>query len=147
MMGNNEFQAWDEEFNKIYDGTEIENREDLIACLSHGKLRIYKIENGEHTELKPLKVFQKEIKNKNKLIEGDILTAEQYPFQLQGEYNYHGVVEWDDDEVTCFLTLRCVGKGKRGISDYVSSPLMDYDLLEFNAIGNIYENPELLNMN
>jgi hypothetical protein len=77
------------------------------------------------------------------IYEGFILTSEEYPFQDEGKYNYHGIVEWSDEHSAFFLTKRIVNKEKRGISDGISEPLMNYDLSEFQIIGNIYANPDL----
>jgi uncharacterized phage protein (TIGR01671 family) len=78
------------------------------------------------------------------IYEGDILTSNQYPFQDDGKYNYHGVVEWGDEYGAFFLTKRLVNSEKRGISHGISETLMDYDMASFEVIGNIYEKPDLL---
>lgn len=78
------------------------------------------------------------------IYEGDILTSKEYPFQDDGEYNYHGVVEWAEEEAAYYLTKRLVNKNRRGISDGISEMLGQEDVTSFEIIGNIYENPELL---
>lgn len=84
------------------------------------------------------------LKDKNgvEIYEGDILTSELYPFQDEGRYNYHGVVEWIDYLASFYVTKRLVDKDKRGISDGISEQIENVAQLE--VIGNIYENPELL---
>ena len=79
-------------------------------------------------------------KNGKEIFEGDILVADGYPHFDYGKPNYRSVVEW------CFagfhVVLRCVNPKKRGISDGINEPL-EYGG-QFEVIGNIYENKELL---
>jgi uncharacterized phage protein (TIGR01671 family) len=91
-------------------------------------------------------VFYTGLKDKygKEIYEEDILTSNQYPFQDDGKYNYHGVVEWGDEYGAFFLTKRLVNSEKRGISHGISETLMDYDMASFEVIGNIYEKPDLL---
>lgn len=83
-------------------------------------------------------------KHAEEICEGDILTSTEYPFQDDGKYNYHGVVEWGQDEAAYYLTKHLVNKNRRGISHGISEMLGQEDLTTFEIIGNIYENPELL---
>lgn len=83
-------------------------------------------------------------KNGTEIYEGDILTAENYPFQDDGQYNYHGVIEWIDEYGSYYMTKRLANKNKRGISDGISESIEE-GLEEFEVIGNIYGNPDLLN--
>lgn len=83
--------------------------------------------------------------NGTEIYEGDILTTEFYPFQDYGKHNYHGVVEWIDETASFYITKRIANNEKRGISDGISEPIED--ISEFEIIGNIYENPELLKSN
>lgn len=83
-------------------------------------------------------------KNGKEIYEGDILTSNHYPFQDDGKYNYHGVVEWGEEEAAFFLTKALANTQKRGVSHGISESLMNYDITEFEIIGNIHENPELL---
>lgn len=84
------------------------------------------------------------LKDKNgvEVCEGDVLSGLAYPFQDEGRYNYHGVVEWL--EAGFCRTLRCVSPDKRGISDGVAEGLDRDEVEVLEVIGNIYENPELL---
>ncbi|WP_193065566.1 hypothetical protein [Oceanobacillus oncorhynchi] len=122
-MMDNEFYAWDEELKRMYCGDEIEDRDDIKAWLSYGTIYIFRVENDEYTQLKPLKVVRKDTKHKDRLVEGDVLTTNRYPFQDDGKYNYHGVVEWDDEYGAFALVKCCVNKDKRGISDGIAEPL------------------------
>lgn len=82
-------------------------------------------------------------KNGKEIHDGDILTTEHYPFQDDGKYNYHGVIEWIDECAAFFMTKRLANSEKRGISDGIAESIEE-GLEEFEIIGNIYENPELL---
>lgn len=110
------------------------------------------------------------IKDKNgKLIyEGDIIVIpNQYPFydyknkedmkqdlnftegEIKGEsiLNYIGIVEWIYSQFQ--YVYHCVNPNKRGISEGVNQGLNDFGFDEtsntcYEIIGNIYENPELL---
>lgn len=110
------------------------------------------------------------LKDKNgKLIyEGDIIVIpKQYPFydyknkedmkqdlnstegEIKGEsiLNYIGIVEWIYSQWQ--YVYHCVNPEKRGISEGVNRGLNDFGFDEtrntcYEIIGNIYENPELL---
>lgn len=81
-------------------------------------------------------------RNGKEIYEGDILTSEMYPFQDEGKHNYHGVIEWIEEEASFYMTKRLANKEKRGISDGISQPIEQIE--EFEVIGNIYSNPELV---
>ncbi|MNR93669.1 YopX protein [compost metagenome] len=81
-------------------------------------------------------------RNGKEIYEGDILTALKYPFQDDGKYNYHGVIEWVDEEASFYMTKRLANKDKRGTLDWISQPIEEIE--EFEVIGNIYEHPHLL---
>ena len=88
--------------------------------------------------------------NSIEIYEGDIIVMNDYPFygnaevitdsnQKCDELNYVGIVEWDV-YIGYFLNLKPISKRVRG--DACGSNLQDYDGMV--VIGNIYENPELL---
>lgn len=84
-------------------------------------------------------------KNGKEIYEGDIITADRYPFFADGKPNYVAVVEWNDCGFAAFFELH-KDSDARGIS--VGCPVMDFDsdnAAEFEIIGNIHDNPELLN--
>ena len=83
-------------------------------------------------------------KNGKEIYEGDIITADCYPFFSDGKPNYVAVVEWNDCGFAAFLELH-KDSDARGIS--VGCPVMYFDsdnAAEFEIIGNIHDNPELL---
>ena len=87
-------------------------------------------------------------KNGKEIYEGDIIVTEAYPFFDNQQPNYRGVVEWIYSQWQ--VVLHCVNVAKAGISEGINQGLNDIGLDEgerFNdvlVIGNIYENPELL---
>ena len=83
-------------------------------------------------------------KNGKEIYEGDILTCNEYPFLDDDLPNYHAVIEWVF--TSWQIVLVCVNKNKRGVSDGVNESF-EYEegqKCEYEVIGNIYENPELL---
>lgn len=81
-------------------------------------------------------------KNGKEIYEGDVLTAEIYPFQDDGEYNYHGVIEWDKETASFYMWKALANKNKRGISHGIGEQIESIE--RFEVIGSIYENPELI---
>lgn len=86
-------------------------------------------------------------KNGNKIFEGDIITADYYPFIDNGKQNYVGIIEYIDELSSFEYILQCVNSEKRGISNGINEELEgNEDLIceDFEVIGNIYDDPELL---
>lgn len=78
------------------------------------------------------------------IYEGDIITADYYPFYSDGKPNYIAVVEWDDCGFGAWFELH-KDSTSRGIS--VGCPVMDFDsesASAFEIIGNIHDNPDML---
>ena len=78
-------------------------------------------------------------KNGKEIFEGDVVTSNEYPFQDDGEYNYHGIIEWSEELTSYYLVLKIANPSKRGISDGIGEALQDYNACELEIIGNIYE--------
>lgn len=79
-------------------------------------------------------------RNGRDVYDGDIIAKDCYPFYRDDKPNYFATVEWIFGGWQ--YVLRCVSPG-RGISDGINQQLEDCD--DFEVVGNIYENPELLN--
>ena len=86
-------------------------------------------------------------KNGKEIYEGDVIVAECYPWFDTNKPNYRGTVEW----IYCSWqqVLHCINPDKGGISDGINEGLNDEGYQDdepshWLVIGNIYENPELL---
>lgn len=90
---------------------------------------------GQYTGLKD--------KHGKPIYEGDILTCEYYPFQDEGELNYNAEVFWSEVDSQFCVELHCVNPKKSGISNGICEGLTERGT-EFEIIGNIWDNPELL---
>jgi uncharacterized phage protein (TIGR01671 family) len=121
------FKAWDEDLKKMYSGDEIESEDNLDAWLSYGELAIYRIDNGEYTQLKPLQYTGLNDKMGNPIYEGDIVQISGHPF--------HGSIDMD-------------GNYEVGYNEYMELSCGGWYLHRMRhwaeVIGNKFENPELL---
>ena len=94
---------------------------------------------GQYTGLKD--------KNGKEIYEGDIVTGTDYPFIDEGKQNYVGIVVFYDDAASFGYEYKCVRKDKRGISNGINNEFEANENLiceDLEVIGNIYDNPELL---
>lgn len=143
------FRVWDKDLKKMHICGE--NQHDSISfSYPENEAHYYNLQNGCGSSIDGSGTYElmqyTGLKDKHgkEIYEGDILTSTEYPFQDDGKYNYHGVVEWGEDEAAYYLTKHLVNKNRRGISHGISEMLGQEDLTTFEIIGNIYENPELL---
>ena len=83
-------------------------------------------------------------KNRNKIFEGDIFTADSYPFHCEGQENYRGVIIYDESEGYSgwYYNVEPISHRVRGCA--CGGGLGEIDLSGLEVIGNIHENPELL---
>lgn len=88
-------------------------------------------------------------KNGTKIFEGDILQGDEYPYCSDGEYNYYAEVVWFDNGCCGFglCTHKNPKSAVRGISDGNCEWFEDFDSDSWSVVGNIYDNPELLQEN
>lgn len=94
---------------------------------------------GQYTGLKD--------KNGVEIYEGDIATGTKYPFIDIGKQNYIGIVVFYEDVAQFGYEYKCVNKYKRGISNGINNEFNANENLiceDLEVIGNIYDNPELL---
>lgn len=79
-----------------------------------------------------------------KIFEGDILSCDDYPYTSDGNQNYYAEIVWLDENAAFGLyTFKNPMSKVRGVSegcDYID----DFKSDEWEVIGNIYDNPELL---
>lgn len=82
-------------------------------------------------------------KNGKKIFEGDILRGFQYPFCYDGEYNYYAEIIFENCSFMTY-THKNPSSCVRGISDGNTDLMEDLVSEDWEVIGNIYDNPELL---
>ena len=81
--------------------------------------------------------------NDKEIFEGDILVENRYPYYSNEKLNYVGIVEFKYSSWK--VVLKCVDKDKYGISDGLTDINVGNDGFQnMEIIGNIYQNPELL---
>lgn len=85
-------------------------------------------------------------KNDTKIFEGDILQGDEYPYCSDGDYNYYAEVVWFDNGCCGFglCTHKNPKSAVRGISDGNCEWFEDFDSNNWSVVGNIYDNPELI---
>lgn len=86
-------------------------------------------------------------KNGKEIYEGDIVTGSDYPFIDEDKQNYVGIVVFYDDVAQFGYEYKCIRKDKRGISNGINNEFEANENLvceDLEVIGNIYDNPELL---
>lgn len=84
-------------------------------------------------------------KNGRLIFEGDILKGFSYPFLSDGEYNYYAIVVWFENSPafgTC--TVKNPQAKVRGISDGDTNYMDDWNSNDWEVIGNIHDNKDLL---
>lgn len=82
-------------------------------------------------------------KNGKKIFEGDILRGFQYPFCYYGEYNYYAEIIFQNCSFMTY-THKNPSSCVRGISDGNIDLMEGWVSEDWEVIGNIYDNPELL---
>lgn len=144
MSREYKFRAWDKKENEMFYSGNYQAKTSMAYGLGNFLKECSDIEDTlmQFTGRKDI--------NNIEIYEGDIIVMNDYPFygnaevitdsnQQCDELNYVGIVEWDV-YIGYFLNLKPISKRVRGGA--CGSTLQDYD--EMIIIGNIYENPELL---
>ena len=85
-------------------------------------------------------------KNGTKIFEGDILQGDEYPYCLNGEYDYYAEVMWFGNGCCGFgLCARKIPESTiAGINNGYCEWFKDFDSNNWSVVGNIYDNPELI---
>ena len=84
-------------------------------------------------------------KNGKKVWENDILKGFTYPFLCDGEFNYFATVEWSEEYKYFFLyTVKNPKSTVRGISEGNSELFEDFRSDDWEVIGNVFDNSEIL---
>lgn len=155
MSREYKFRAWDKKKNIFVPQGEIvfsdygDTKVVVVPnCIEYIGDSCHEYEDSNRFEIGQF-TGRKDINNVE-IYEGDIIVMNDYPFygnaevitdsnQQCDELNYVGVVEWDD-YIGYFLNLKPVSNRVRGGA--YGSTLQYYD--DMLVVGNIYENPELL---
>ena len=89
-------------------------------------------------------------KNEKEIYEGDILRSDNYPFSIIEDGvkdNYFGEVYWEDSSFTWeVITWKNPDSKVRGISHGIGCCICDIEPNEYEVIGNIFDDPEILKM-
>ena len=140
------FRAWDKELKEMFYPSSISWKNKIMwVCGSHGKNKLeYEIEKPR-TELMQFTGLLD--KNGKEIYEGDIVIKKGYIWFDEDEPNYCGTVEWIYSQWQ--IIAHCINPKKQGISDGINEGINDEGIDEgkrsdWEIIGNIYENPELL---
>lgn len=92
---------------------------------------------GQYTGLKD--------KNGTKIFEGDILKGFNYPYKHEEEFNYFAEVLWfENSPAFGIYTFKNPKSEVSGISEGNTDYMEDWIPNSWDVIGNIYDNPELL---
>ena len=86
-------------------------------------------------------------KNGVRIFEGDILRGFEYPFcsNINGEFNYFAEIVWfDNSSAFGIYTFKNPKSNVRGISEGNTDYLEYFNADKWEVIGNIHDNPELL---
>ena len=110
----------------------------LSYCIGEGCRTIVSKTLGQYTGLTD--------KNGKKIFEGDILKGEQYPYKdCGGYYNYFAEVVWfDNSPAFGIYTFKNPNSNVRGISMGNTDYFENFTSADWEIIGNIHDNPELL---
>ena len=137
------FRAWHKRYKEMYEVTCIDWEAEFVWVKYYDDDREEWFSREEHiADLELMQYTGLKDNNGVEIYEGDILTSTEYPFQDEGEYAYHGIIEYDESSAAFLVVKRVVNPIKRGISDGIAEYFEeDYN---FEIIGNIYGNPELL---
>lgn len=133
------YRCWDKQIKKMRYGDIQLSCSGLpftLEATSEG-LKVVDIDNIEIMQSTGIKD-----RNGKLIYEGDIVKSEEYPFKSNDKYNYSAEICWAKDSAQFFYY---VFKNKDsevvGRSTGNTGSLEEY---EWEIIGNIYENPELL---
>ena len=114
-----------------------ETKRDVNVLINQCSLNVDPETVGQYTGLTD--------KNGKRIFEGDILQGEQYPFKSNGKYNYFvEVCYWDNAPEFGIYTFKNPKADIRGVSEGNTDDMQDWESSDWEIIGNIHDNPELL---
>ena len=153
-MDDIRFKVWDKVAKKMSEPFSLFGEFTLLGAVHLWQKEILpESELSSIERLNDLIILQstgKEDKNKNQSYQGDLIVVKSYPFygdapevEENGKYqqlNYVGEVFYWKEEACWYVGLHVVSD--RVLGGACGGALYNYN--DFEIIGNIYENPELL---
>lgn len=140
------FRAWDKK-GFMHDSNDLDVSEDYFVAFDSGVMHLYHVNTiGDYTELKIMQYTGLKDKNGVEIYEGDIFSGDSYEATM---FKHWGadvevsaeryLIKYHDASFKIFDS-----KGNRlaVLNHHVSSKVE-----KLEVIGNIYENPELLEVN
>ncbi|EHG13809.1 hypothetical protein HMPREF9682_00799 [Streptococcus intermedius F0395] len=141
-MTISKFRAWDPHEKKMVDDTELViwggniyqgNRQKIFERIVEGKKGLIGYSIDDKYLMQSTGLFDK---NGKEIFEGDVVQFEDCYIESDFLYINKGIVEWSQGRFT--VTNR---------DSVEMEDLLDGELLDVTIIGNIYENPELMEDN
>lgn len=139
MQDRFKFRVWSKDTNKMYNVYSLHiGINKAIISSRRGNVSIYINKNNILMQSTGLKD-----KNGKLVYKGDIVRSNEYPFMNKEQDNYYAEICWDDESGAFFYYTFKNPKFNDvcGLSTGNTGNLNEY---EWEVIGNIYENPELL---
>lgn len=142
-------RIWNEKENKFHylNFNDLNNLSENLKVISDNLGSDYLVEpNIKNEEQDPKINFSCSKKDKNgKLIfNGDIIKAPNYPFYSDGLLNYLGIVCYCNKSCSYFIVYQRISTRVSGRA--VSANFDEFNDNELEVLGNVYENPELLEL-
>lgn len=130
------FRAWNKKYNFMMIPDIISQKTNRVKCDGDWY---------EKNEFELMPYIGLKDKNGKEIYKGDILKGFVYPFLSLGIHNYFAEVRWFDNE-KCFglYIFKALDSKVRGLSTGNIESLEDWNCEQWEVIGNIHENTELL---
>lgn len=150
MQDRFKFRVFDKQINKMIEPTRHFN-----YCIVNGTIvgiESYSSE-GAFYEKRITKEFDDAIimqctglkdKNGKLIFEGDIVRSDEYPYMSKEQDNYYAEICWDEKSAQ-FFYYTFKNPQFNDVSGISTGNTGNLDEYNWEVIGNVYQNPELLN--